>query len=216
MAVASNFHAAFEALRPHFIVPTEAAYGSSGLLYAQIVQGRPFDLFLSADGERPLALVASGQATDAAVYARGILVLVVHAGSPGPGWLDGGARVAMANPATAPYGRAAREVLDALNANTKVVNAMNVAQAFHFWASGGADGAFVGLAQAKSQAISAERYWIVPRELHAPIEQVAVVLDGPRQAEARDWLWRLLSDPAQRVIQSAGYRAPGPSSAAAE
>lgn len=208
IAVASNFHAAYETLRPRLDADAEAAFGSSGLLYAQIMQGRPFDLFLSADGERPLALVTAGRAFGAAVYARGILVLLVNEGTPGHDWLAADRRVAVANAATAPYGRAAREALTALQVRPKLVNAFNVAQAFHFAASGAADGAFVALAQVQAQGIEPARYWIVPDHLHAPVEQVAVVVRGGREAAAAAWLGRLLDTEAQTLIQSAGYRAP--------
>ena len=207
VAVASNFQAAFEAVHADFAVPAIPTYGSSGLLYAQIVQGRPFDLFLSADAERPRQLVAEGRAANPAVYARGILVLLVNDGEPGPDWLRADRRIALANPATAPYGRAAVEVLDGLNAQPQRIRALNVAQAFHFAASGAADGAFVALAQVRAKAVAAGRYWIVPAHLHAPIEQVGVVMRGARQVQSQAWLDELLGGAAQRRIGEMGYRA---------
>lgn len=206
VAVASNFQAAFEAVHADFAAPAIPTYGSSGLLYAQIVQGRPFDLFLSADAERPRKLVAEGRAAEASVYARGILVLLVNDSEAGADWLGAGRRVALANPATAPYGRAAAEVLDALNARPQRIQALNVAQAFHFAASGAVDGAFVALAQVRAKAVAAERYWIVPGRLHAPIEQVAVVMRGARQVQSQAWLDELLGGAAQRRIGEMGYR----------
>ena len=206
VAVASNFQAAFEAVRTDFAVAAEATYGSTGLLYAQIMQGRPFDLFLSADAARPRELVAQGRADGAAVYAQGILVLLVNHGAPGPDWLRAGLRVAVANPATAPYGRAAIETLAALKAQPRRINALNVAQAFHFAASGAADGAFVALAQVRTLAVAAERFWVVPGHLHAPIEQVAVVMRGARQTQSQAWLDQLLGSAAQTRIGAIGYR----------
>lgn len=206
VAVAANFQAAFDAVRGDFAIRAEATYGSSGLLYAQIVQGRPFDLFLSADAERPRQLVAEGRAANPAVYARGILVLLVNDGEPGPDWLRADRRIALANPATAPYGRAAVEVLDALNAQPQRIRALNVAQAFHFAASGAADGAFVALAQVRAKAVAAGRYWTVPAHLHAPIEQVGVVMRGARQVQSQAWLDELLGGAAQRRIGGIGYR----------
>ena len=206
IAVASNFQAAFEAVHEHLPAQAQASFGSSGLLYAQIVQGRPFDVFLSADRERPAELAAEGRALLPSVYARGVLVLLANRGTPGPDWLTVARRVAVANPETAPYGRAAFEMLAALDAEPQLVNALNVAQAFHFAASGAADGAFVALAQVKAKAVAAPRYWIVPEELHAPIEQAAVVMRGERQAEAQAWLDALLAPEAQALIRTVGYR----------
>ena len=215
VAVASNFQAAFEAVRTTLAARAEATYGSTGLLYAQIMQGRTFDAFLSADRERPLKLVAEGRAFGARVYARGSLVLLVDEGSPGRQWLTTDKRVALANPQTAPYGRAAREALDALGARPRLINALNVAQAFHFAASGAADGAFVALAQVTAQGIAPERYWRLPDRLHEPIDQVAVVMHGEREAEARAWLRRVdwprrpVADPNGRLPRLGGRRRPG-------
>ena len=205
VAVASNFQAAFEAVRTSLVTPADATYGSTGLLYAQIMQGRTFDAFLSADRERPFRLVEQGRAFGPRVYARGSLVLLVNEGSPGPHWLGTDKRVALANPQTAPYGRAARQALDALGASPRLVNALNVAQAFHFAASGAADGAFVALAQVAAQGVATERYWLLPDNLHAPIEQVAVIMHGEREAEAQAWLKQLLGRDAQSRIRAAGY-----------
>ena len=209
VAVASNFQAAFESVRTSLDAPADATYGSTGLLYAQIMQGRAFDAFLSADSDRPLRLVTQGRAFGPQVYARGSLVLLIDAGSPGPHWLTADKRVALANPQTAPYGRAARQALDALGAHPRLINALNVAQAFHFAASGAANGAFVALAQVTAQGIAEERYWLLPDRLHAPIEQVAVVMHGEREAEAQAWLDQLLGHDAQSLIRSAGYRVSG-------
>lgn len=206
LAVASNFQAAFATVAAHYAGKTMPAYGSSGLLYAQIVQGRPFDVFLSADRARPQALVDAGRAYGPVVYAQGRLALLVNAGSPGAAWLTAARRVALANPATAPYGRAAHETLTALAATPQRVVGLNVAQAFHFAASGTVDGAFVALAQVLAQRIPAERYWIVPDDLYAAIEQVAVAIRGGNEDAARAFLAHLASADAQARIREAGYR----------
>ena len=153
--------------------------------------------------------MAQGRAFGPQVYARGSLVLLVNEGSPGPHWLTTDKRVALANPQTAPYGRAARQALDALGASPRLINALNVAQAFHFAASGAADGAFVALAQVAAQGVAEERYWRLPDRLHAPIEQVAVVMHGEREAEAQAWLAQLLGRDAQSLIRSVGYSVSG-------
>ncbi len=208
LAVASNFFSAFVRIEGGFPEPLQPAYGSSGLLHAQIVQGRPFDVFLSADKARPMALVRSGRAVRPVVYAKGRLALLVNEGQASGAWLEGKRRVAIANPQTAPYGRAAEETLDALGALVQRITALNVAQAFHFAMSGAADGAFVALAQivALPEPVAPTSYWIVPEELYAPIEQWAVVVSGGDEAGAEALLDYLAEDGTQAAIREAGYR----------
>ncbi len=206
LAVASNFQSALASLEAGFsgeIVPT---YGSSGLLYAQLVQGRRFDVFLSADAARPGALVDQERAHSPINYATGRLVLVVNRGKPGVDWLAADKRVALANPDTAPYGRAADETLRRLGAESKRINALNVAQAYHFAASGAVDGAFAALAQVVAQDIAPDRYWLVPEHLHTPIEQVGVVVAGANERAAREFMDYLGSERAREAIRKAGYR----------
>lgn len=206
VAVASNFQSALTSLKADFPGEIVATYGSSGLLYAQIVQGRRFDVFLSADAERPRALVVDDRATSPIVYATGQLVLVVNRGEPGTSWLSAEKRVALANPETAPYGRAAVETMRRLGAEPKRINALNVAQAFHFAVSGAVDGAFAALAQVVAQDIAPDRYWLVPEHLYTPIEQVGVVVAGPNERAAREFMDYLGSKRAREVIRTAGYR----------
>jgi len=206
IASASNFQSALAALQDAYPGEVTPTYGSSGLLYAQIVQGRPFDVFLSADALRPRLLIDDDRAKEPITYASGRLVLLVNHGTPGRDWLTDGRRVALANPETAPYGRAAMEVISRLGAEPKRITALNVAQSFHFADSGAVDGAFVALAQVVSQGTPRERYWIVPEDLYTPIEQVAVVLEGPNEVAAQAFLDYLGSAEAQATIREAGYR----------
>lgn len=206
VAVASNFQSAFASLKVDFPGEVVATYGSSGLLYAQLVQGRRFDVFLSADAARPTALVNQDRAHSPITYAIGRLVLVVNHGKPGMDWLAADKRVALANPETAPYGRAAAETMRRLAAASKRVNALNVAQAFHFAASGAVDGAFAALAQVVAQDISPDRYWLVPEHLYTPIEQVGVVVAGGNERAAKEFMDYLAGKQAREVIRKAGYR----------
>ena len=206
VAVAANFRAAFEAVAEAYPRRLAPAYGSSGLLHAQITQGRPFDVFLSADRARPQALVDGGLAFAPMVYAEGRLALLVNRGTPGPDWLASERRVAIANPDAAPYGRAAVEALADLGRNPARVVAANVAQAFHFVASGGVDGGFVALAQLVARNVAGERYWLVPQARHAPIEQVGVVVRGGDEVGARAFLAYLAEQGGRATIRAAGYR----------
>ena len=206
VAVAANFRATFDAVAAGFPREIVATFGASGLLYAQIVQGGPFDVFLSADAVRPRALVEAGVAFAPTIYAVGRLALLVNGGAPNADWLAAHRRVAIANPEAAPYGRAAAEVLAAQAAAPRRITALNVAQAFHFAASGAADGAFVALAQAIAEDIPAKRYWLVPENLHAPIEQVAVAIRGGDEAAAEAFLAHLAAASTRTRIRAAGYR----------
>lgn len=206
LAVASNFQSALASLKADYSGEIVATYGSSGLLYAQLVQGRRFDVFLSADAARPRSLEEQGRAHSPINYATGRLALVVNHGKPGMDWFAADKRVALANPETAPYGRAAVETLRRLGAESKRINALNVAQAFHFAASGAVDGAFAALAQVVAQDIAPDRYWLVPEHLYTPIEQVGVVVAGPNERAAKEFMDYLGSERARDLIRKAGYR----------
>jgi molybdate transport system substrate-binding protein len=222
VAVAANFSATQEALARRFREATglevEAAVGSTGQLFAQIRNGAPFHVFLSADQERPRQLEIDGLAEPGSrfSYAEGRLVLF------GPGLdsvRDGGAdlrerpdvRVALANPETAPYGAAAMEVLERLGLverlTPRLARGESVAQAEQFVRSGAAELGFVALAQVVGEPRSS--YWIVPREMHTPLLQDAVLLDaGAEHPAARAFLDFLRSDEARRIIDSEGYGIP--------
>lgn len=206
IAVAANFRTAFEALAGAYEKALAPTYGSTGLLHAQIVQGRPFDAFLAADRERPQALVNAGRAFAPFTYATGQLVLLVNVGAPTPQWLTADRRVAVANPDAAPYGRAAVTALASFAATPRRITALNVAQAFHFANSGAVDGAFVALAQVRALEIAEDRYWIVPANRHLPIEQVAVAIRGGKEQGARAFLEFLARPRARGIIREAGYR----------
>lgn len=208
-AVAANFRDAFaavaEAAASHG-QPVAGTFGASGLLYAQIANGRPFDVFLSADAARPEALLEADLAYAPVRYAQGQLALLVNGGIAGPEWLAADKRVALANRILAPYGRAATETLAALDATVHRITATNVAQAYQFADSGAVDGAFVALAQVQAQGVPAPRYWIVPSAHHAAIDQVAVGIRGGDEPRTRAFLRLLATPETQALIRAHGYR----------
>lgn len=137
-AVAANFRGAFvevsDLYQQHTGSRPDAVFGSSGMLYAQITQGAPFHLFLSADRERPMLLEASGlTASRVATYARGRLALWMPQRTAS---LDALAneRFALANPQLAPYGAAARTCLEHLGSGrpTKATPSMATMSVRHF------------------------------------------------------------------------------------
>ena len=209
VAVAANFRATFGAVAEAAAAQGQdvaGTFGASGLLYAQIVNGRKFDVFLSADAARPEALLAAELAFAPVRYASGRLALLANDGRAGPSWFTAEKRVALANPLLAPYGRAAEQTLASLGASVQRITATNVAQALHYADSGGVDGAFVALAQVLAQQVPAQRYWIVPDSRHDAIEQMAVGIRDGDEARARAFLDFLGAPETRALIRAHGYR----------
>jgi len=223
IAVASNFTAVMAEIVTGFEQKSEhrvqVASGSSGRLYAQIVNGAPFQLFFSADQAKPLALVDAGQAIidSQFTYAIGRLALWSsqadlansHREALQQGQFN---KLALANPRLAPYGIAAVEVLESLDlagvTQSKWVQGENIAQAFQFVATGNADLGFVALAQLKQNgADSSEGYWLVPENLHTPIRQDAVLLNaGNSSIAAVEFMRFMHSEHAGIIIKAYGYQ----------
>ncbi|MEJ2346426.1 MAG: molybdate ABC transporter substrate-binding protein [Gammaproteobacteria bacterium] len=225
VAVAANFLSTVKVLIRRFESDHKGrvllSAGSTGKLYAQIMHGAPYDLFLAADSRRPRLLAENGNgiADSRFTYALGQLVLW----SRKPDLVDGHGRVlhgdavqrlAIANPKTAPYGAAARQVLQHLKLwkryRGRIVRGDNVGQTFEFIASGNADAGFVALSQVKRyRSGHSGSLWQVPADLHDPIEQQAILLTRARgNATARAFVAFLRSDAGRRIIRDSGYRLP--------
>ncbi len=121
---------------------------------------------------------------------------------------NGFTRLAIANPKTAPYGRAAMEVLQNLgvfkNLSTRIIQGNNIAQTFQFVSTGNAELGFVSGSQVIN--IDPDLYWTIPIDLYRPIQQDAVLLHkGLEKKAAGEFLDFLNSDPARKIIQSFGY-----------
>jgi molybdate transport system substrate-binding protein len=229
VAVAANFLGTLQELAPGFQQASGhrlvISSGSTGQLYAQIKQGAPYDVFLSADGERPKLLESEGLAVPGtrATYAIGTLLLwSATAGlidADGKILQDGRVRViAIADPKNAPYGLAAQQVLtarglwDQFNRDHKIAMAENINQAWEFAASGNAQLAFIAKSQLSTQAHSGKPVtgssWEPPQALYTEIDQDGVVLThSGKRAVAQSFMRWLRSDPhAIAVITAAGYR----------
>ncbi len=216
IAVASNFTSTAQALANLFNQTSghnvQVSSGSTGKLYIQIRHAAPFDLLLAADMERPQRLFKEGFAdSEPFIYATGQLVLWsrdLADVSTGLDALRNPAikRLAIANPKTAPYGTAARQVLDSLPfeyAGT-VVTGDNIAQTYQFAASGNANAAFVASAQI---VLDQRGYTLnVPQSLYSPLHQGALLLIHGNENQAAHAFYRFLrSDQARSVIQNYGY-----------
>jgi molybdate transport system substrate-binding protein len=218
VAVAANFTAVAEELASLFEAKgehqVELSFGATGQLYTQISQAAPFGIFLAADVDRPQKAIEQGFAVEGSffVYAEGRLVLY----APGRDVADGVAalqgdydKLAIADPAAAPYGKAAVETLITLGLleklTPKLVQGENISQTLQFIESGNAEMGFV----AASQVLGKGDQWLVSQDLHAPIAQGAVLLtEGADNPAAVAFLAFLKSDEAVRVIEAAGYSVP--------
>ena len=199
-------------------IHAEATYESSAVLTTQILNGAPFDVFLSADLGFPKRLVDAGMADSSApvTYAKGTLVLWERSGShlppPSLALLHDRKlqRLAIANPERAPYGRAAVAALTSLKLydalKPRIVTAENIAQAAQFVDSGNADAGLISLTSAMTPQLSSSgTYFVIPRDLYPPIEQGAVIVRASSQrVAAHKMLDFLLSPPVQAQLARSG------------
>ena len=224
VAVAANFTdaakeiaAAFKAKTGHEAV---LSFGSSGQLYTQITQEAPFQILLSADVERPQKAVEDGLGDEASKFTYAIGRLVLWSKSPdlvkGEDTIRNGsfAKIAIANPAAAPYGAAAVETMKKLGVHEalgpRIVQGNNIAQTFQFVDTGNAELGFVALSQLKD--VTAGSRWVVPQTLHAPIRQDAVLLKKGLGNEAATAFMAFLKSPeAAAIIRKYGYAIDGES-----
>jgi len=223
VAVASNFITPANELAAR--VEAEAGIqvrlvsGSTGKLYAQVANGAPFDVFLAADAERPQRLVDAGLGVGESLFtfATGGLVLwsrdAALQGANCRQALDelGDRKLAIANPVTAPYGRAARQFLQAAGLWEKLqpqlVYGENIAQTMQFVVSGNAALGLIAASQDVDERLPTPSCrWPVPPEMHTAIEQQAVLL---RRAEANAAALRFMDflhgPVAAEIIRRHGY-----------
>ena len=222
VAVAANFTEPAKALAAILEKTTgheaKLSFGASGAFYTQIKNGAPFDVFLSADDERPARLEKEGDTVPGTrfTYATGQLVLW----SSKPGLVDdkgevlkGGGfnKIAIANPKNAPYGAAAVETMNKLGLQTalqpKLVTGESIGQTYNFIATGNAELGFVALSQVLDGGkLKGGSMWLVPGNLHAPIVQDAVILKRAQgNAAAKAWMDLLRSPRTKDLIRSYGY-----------
>lgn len=211
---------AFEAM--HAGTAVRVSTGSSGALCAQIQNGAPFDVFLSADLAHPQRLVDSGDAEAASLMTYACGALVLWTTTPGVEVArglavlteEGVARVAIANPDLAPYGAAARAALEHeqlwdLLADKRVLGE-NVAQAAQFVQTGNAQAGLVARALVVAGALAGKgTYWSVPADWYPPLAHGAVITrHGRDNPLAGAYLEFLRSESARRILQEAGLDVP--------
>jgi molybdate transport system substrate-binding protein len=219
VAVAANFTepakeiaAAFEKATGDKLV---LSFGSSGQFYTQIANGAPFEVFLSADADRPTKAEQAGLAVAGTRFTYAVGRLVLWSATAGlvdahGAVLKGGgfAKLAIADPTAAPYGLAAVQTLKALGVydqlKPKIVQGNSIAQAFEFVKTGNAELGFVALSQVIAEPGGSR--WLVPESDHDPIVQQAVLLKpGADSAGSRKFLAFLKGGEARAIIRRFGY-----------
>lgn len=222
VAVAANFAEPIKAIAAVLEKTTghtlKITVGATGRLFAQIKNGAPFDVLLSADTRAPEQLEADGltQPGSRFTYATGKLVLW----SADPAKVDdqgavlkgeGFRKLAIANPKTAPYGAASVEVIDKLGLSAalspKLVQGESIGQTYNFAFTGNAEIAFVAMSQVLDGGrLKSGSMWVVPQNLYSPIRQDAVLLKTGARNEAALALMKLLQSPnIKTLIRSYGY-----------
>jgi len=220
VAVAANFTepareiaAAFASATGHNAMLN---FGSSGAFYTQMAHGAPFEVFLSADSERPAKAEKEGIGVPGTRFTYAIGQLVLY--STKPGLVDNkGAvlksgnfeKISIADPIAAPYGVAAEETMKKLGVDAalapKIVKGTSITQAYQFVATGAAELGFVALSQVIGETGGSR--WVVPANLHTPIDQQAILLKtGDKNPAARAFLKFLKSGKAKAIITRYGYQ----------
>lgn len=222
VAVAANFTEPAKEIAARFKARTghdaTLSFGSSGQFYAQIANGAPFGVFLSADRERPEKAEAEGLGVAGSRFTYAIGRLALYSKTPGlvdarGGVLKSGqfSKIAIADPRTAPYGVAAVEAMKRLGVYDalapKLVQGTSITQAYQFIDTGAAELGFVALSQVA--AVKGGSRWIVPAADHTPIDQQAVLLKtGAGDPAAKAFMAFLKSPEARTIVRKYGYEVP--------
>lgn len=221
IAAASDLRFAFTDLGQQFeaatgVVPT-FTFGSSGQLREQIINGAPFDLFASANEQFAIDVVDADKGWQETLqpYAMGRIVLLARSGLDVPRTITGltrdeFARIAIANPAHAPYGIAAREALQSVGVyeevKSRLVLGENVSDTLRLVETGNVDVAIVALSLV---IVGDEPYELIPENLHAPLKQsIVVTKTGDNEENARKFVEFLSSQSGRTVMESYGFVLP--------
>ncbi len=220
VAVASNFVYTLKLLSADFSKQSghqlRISSASTGKLYTQIQHGAPFDVFLAADEERPDLLLSENKAepVSAYIYAKGKIVLMSNIGNKTCRDVLTSTvlkRLSIANPKTAPYGFAAKQVMQKLKLwqqlQPRLVKGENIAQTLQFVSTRNAEAGFVAKSMlGMNKNIDYACIWDIPTEMYDPINQKMVVLSKARDKPAAQAFLRYIqSDRAKEIIKSTGY-----------
>ncbi|WP_259068897.1 molybdate ABC transporter substrate-binding protein [Mucilaginibacter sp. X4EP1] len=221
VAAAANLQGIIKVLQADFKKKTgieiEPIIGSSGNLVAQIKNGAPYDLFLSADMGFPETLFKDGFSTKSPViYARGSLIICSNQDIGFENWervllTHRVQKIAIANPAIAPYGKAAEEVLQKkdilVNIKSKIVTGESISQVNTYITTGVVDVGFTTQALVKDPANKTKLYWqVIDPNSYSPIEQGMVLLKhAEANVDAEKFYQYILSPAARAIFAEYGY-----------
>ncbi|HEY3696924.1 molybdate ABC transporter substrate-binding protein [Phenylobacterium sp.] len=219
VAVAANFTepakeiaAAFKTATGHTAILT---FGSSGQIYTQLAHGAPYEVFLSADADRPKKAEQDGLGVPKTRFTYAVGRLVLYSRTPGlvddkGAALSGGGfnKLSIADPAAAPYGVAAVQTLRKLGlydqVKPKIVTGSSITQAYQFVQTGAAEVGFIALSQVINEQGGSR--WLVPAGFHAPIDQQAILLyTGEKNPAAKAFFDYLKTPAAVAIIKRYGY-----------
>ena len=219
VAVAANFTepakeiaTAFKAATGHEAI---LSFGSSGQFYAQMTHGAPFEVFLSADADRPKKAEQDGLGVAHTRFTYVVGRLVLYSKTPGVvdakgAVLKGGSfrKLAIADPVAAPYGAAAVATMTKLGVydalKPKIVMGTSITQTFQFVDTGAAELGFVAYSQVIN--VPGGSRWLVPASYHAPIDQQAILLStGQNNPAAKAFMAFLKTPAATAIIKKYGY-----------
>ena len=227
IAAAADLKFAMDELSREFAKQTGASvsvtYGSSGNFFAQLENGAPFDVFLSADIEYPRKLEAQGLAEKGTLFEYAVGRMVIWL--PKEAKLDLAklewqalrdpsiSKIAIANPEHAPYGRAAVQALQQAGlydlVKNKLVFGENISQAAQFVQSGNAQAGIIAMSLAVSPEMREGKRWEIPAGMHRPLEQGAVLLNSAENKElAREFLQYVRSEEGRATLSKHGFEAP--------
>lgn len=218
VACAANFTSAMKELAALYekthATKVNCTFGSTGMLYAQIIKGAPYDLFFAADDARPALLHEQGLSAPPTLYARGKVVIWSNNKELAsmPNWKEvvlspACKRLGIANPKTAPYGltaeaaMAAEGILESIT--TKLAFGKSVGTSFQYAYSGAANASFVSLSQALSDKGATGKFWPIPEA--ETVSQAACVLTKGKTQSAADFLNWLHTPTTRAVIKGYGY-----------
>jgi len=228
VAAASDLSFVFREVAARFERETankvKLSFGSSGNFYSQIENGAPYDLFFSADIDYPRKLEGAGLTEPGSLYAYASGRLVLWAPNGTKVKVQEGLRclvepqvrkIAIANPAHAPYGRAAEAALkkeglyDKIAA--KLVLGENISQTAHFVETGNADAGLIALSLALAPEMKTKgAYYVVDAKLYPRIVQAAVVLKSSRQKQTAQRFLEFIKSPAiSALMKEYGFESPG-------
>ena len=221
VAAASDLRFAFTDLGERFKQATDIdvtfTFGSSGQLKEQIINGAPFDVFASANEKFALDVVDADKGWPETLqpYAMGRIVLLARSGLDVPSTISGltsddFARIAIANPAHAPYGIAAREALESVGVyeevKSRLVLGENVSDTLRLVETGNVDAAIVALSLV---IVGDAPYEMIPENLHGPLKQsIVVTKTGDNEKNARKFVEFLSSQSGRTVMESYGFVLP--------